>query len=204
MVELAIQLLGSLVYRTYQALKKDPDFIHTICQDSSNPDPLFSLNYYVGERQDILSLMKQERREKEEYQFSLLNIEPYTNRGGNPVNFDLALTGSVSQEKYTEEEEKEFFIHLLRPVYTEFMQQLTLSSYCCIPQGVYPSHNYYEIYSTGENGGFLLERYGERTEAIEIHQLKLPLKSSYTTEEREIIGFESRVIRVGNNQKEYI
>lgn len=202
-------IIGSLVYRTREALNKNAKFLHDIQNyafvDNCMVDGRFSLWHYPGTMNEIsnvlLNLDKHINGNLLKFP-SFLNFQNIKQDKGSEtiIHYNLAIVAPVLSEWLTEEREYQTFELVLRPIYEEFIRQVSMSGFFNIDYGT-PQHTYYEVFTTGDSSGVMLERYGDNMDAIELHDLRLELKPRFCHEEtikREnklvINGFETLLI----------
>lgn len=183
------KIMGSLVYRTREALNTNMRFINKAKEYEFAPDCFigdkFSFWHYPGTQNEISTALISHNRisEGRKLKFpSLFNFQPIRQRRDGDsitVYYNLAFVAPVVSKWFTEEREREVFDPILRPVYETFMDQVNKSGYFIRDYGMYPPHNYLEVFTTGENGGELVNRYSEHIDAIEIHDMGLLLRKCY-------------------------
>lgn len=179
-------IIGSLVYRTREALNKNEKFMRNIQRysfvDNCVVNGKLNLWHYPGTMNEIADVLLQlgKHRKGGYVKFpSVLNFQNIKQeKGGETIlHYNLAIVGSVRSEWLTEERESQTFDLVLRPVYDEFLKQISMSGYFNIDYGT-PPHTCYEVFTTGDSNGVMLERYGDNIDAIELHDLRLELKPS--------------------------
>ncbi len=159
-------IIGSLVWRTREALNRNAAFLDALAGYYYAPNCLvdgkFGFWHFPGTQAEPAVLNFQSIRQQ---------------RKGDAVtlNYNLAIAGSVKSTWTTREREAELFEKVLRPVYDEFMRQAALSGYFLTDYGL-PPHDYYEVFTTGGNAAQIKDLYGEHVDAIELHNLSLVLK----------------------------
>lgn len=206
-----IKIIGSLVYRTRQALNDNKEFLVRLKSYEYAPNCLidgkFSFWHYPGTPNEISNVLikigNQPNGIRLKYP-SVFNFQPVRQEKSSnhtTMYFNLAFVGLVLSEWLTEQREAEVFDKLLRPVYDEFMKQIVRSGYFQLGYG-FPSHQYYEVFTTGNNSGVLLERYGDYIDAIELHNLKLTLNKSLC--EKDLIKMEKEYSLVTENYIEIL
>ena len=180
-------IIGALVYRTRQALGSDPHFLEALSSYyyASNclVDGKFLLWHFPGTQPEISSVLLKlgQHPNGGRLKFpSVLNFQSIRqNKKGldTTIYFNLAIVGSVLREWTTQTREIEVFVKVLRPIYEEFMRQVVSCGYFRIGYGN-PSHQYYEVFTTGGNQSKIMSMYGDHIDAIEIHDLELTLASN--------------------------
>lgn len=197
-----IKVIGSLVYRTRESLRKDKKFLSGL-KGYTYANSLISDNinlwYYPGTHQEIknvlLTLDKHKEGKKSKFPglFNFMAVKQTIAGLNRSMVFNLAFVAPVNSEWTTEQREAEVFERVLRPIYQEFINQVIKSGYFKIGYGT-PSHTYYEVYTTGNNGGELIKQYGDHIDAIELHNLQLILKDCYTPEIIEKIEKDNQLL----------
>ena len=178
-------IIGSLVWRTREALNRNAAFLDALAGYYYAPNCLvdgkFGFWHFPGTQAEISAVLL---KLGEAVNGSMLKFPAVLNfqsirqqRKGDAVtlNYNLAIAGSVKSTWTTREREAELFERVLRPVYDEFMRQAALSGYFLTDYGL-PPHDYYEVFTTGGNAAQIKDLYGEHVDAIELHNLSLVLK----------------------------
>jgi hypothetical protein len=126
---------------------------------------------------------------------SIFNFQSVKQERGSEttLHYNLAIVAPVRSEWLTQERDEQTFELVLRPIYEEFLRQITLSGYFNLDYGT-PPHTCYEVFTTGDNSGIMLERYGDNMDAIELHDLRLELRNSC---QKETIKRESKMVLKG-------
>lgn len=185
------RIIGSLTYRTREALRNNKEFIENLKKYKFSPncfiDNEFSLWHYPGAPQEI-SLVQNDLNKAvingesgSKYKFpSIFNfqsIRQHKEFDNNIIYYQLAFVARVESIWLTQTREAQTFDLLLRPVYLEFFNQIKKSGYFHLDYEI--THDYYEIITTGEDKSKLIkDRYGDYIDAIEIHNLALKLKDT--------------------------
>lgn len=201
-------IIGSLVYRTRENLNKDSKFLSNLRKyafvDNCISNGKLNLWHYPGTMNEISNVLLQLNKHRKGgfLKFpSVLNFQNIKQDRGNTtvLHYNLAIVAPVLSEWLTEERESQAFELLLRPIYEEFLRQITLSGYFNLDYGT-PSHTCYEVFTTGDSSGVMLERYGDNIDAIELHDLSLELKlndckhSKISEENKKVLqGFENLI-----------
>lgn len=181
------KLMGMLVYRTREALGRDRAFLAGLQEYVFSPNCLvdgrFLFWHYPGTPNEISNVLLAigEHINGVRLKFpAILNYQPIRQRHVRETTtlyYNLAIVGSVDKDWTTEQREVQVFDLLLRPIYREFMRQIEISGYFSTGYGV-PSHDYYEVFTTGGNSAEMSARYGDYVDAIELHGLELKPKST--------------------------
>lgn len=185
-----IKIIGSIVYKTREALRANQDFIDGL---SGNPfylnffkEGLFSLWHFPGTPNELsesfLEIGKGVDGSKDKFPalFNFMPVEQNYSRvnGDNRTSFiyNLAFVGQTLSKWPTEVREELVFDPLLRPMCDEFFNQLYQSRYFDTDFG-FIQHRRYEVFTTGNKMDERIQgRYGDYLDAIEIHKLQLILK----------------------------
>lgn len=178
-----IKVIGSIVYRTREALRRNVDFINNVSRyayvkNCFSPD--FNLWHMPGTPNELAETMRlaDSAVDGGRSKFpALLNFMPITQDKDilTTCTYNLAFVAPVDSGWTTEKREYEVFDPLLRPVYYEFMNQIKISGYFQTDYTI--PHRVYEVFTTGNNQDEHIKgRYGDYMDAIEIHSLKLTLK----------------------------
>lgn len=178
-------IIGSLVYRTREALNKNKQFIDQLAGYYYSPNCLINdkmnLWHFPGTHNEISNvLLKLGEAVNGSYlKFpAILNFHSIRQRIEGTeieVHYNLAIVGSVKSTWTTQERESQLFRHLLRPIYEEFINQVNMYRYFNLGYGA-PSHDYYEVFTTGGNSAQIKDMYGEYVDAIELHDLTIKIK----------------------------
>lgn len=191
------KIIGSLIYRVREALRKDDAFLSGLDRYDYKPslfhDGKFNFWHYPGTQNEISGTLITLGKGIDggcDFKYpGLFNFNPVKQiKNGNDLTmlFNLAIVSPVLSEWLTQEREEQVFIPLLRPVYKELIRQIIISKYFILDFGI-PKHEYYEVYTTGDTEGKLIERYGDHIDAIEIHNLALTLKNICDNQYRKIV-----------------
>lgn len=178
-------IIGSLVYRTREALNKNKQFIDQLAGYYYSPNCLINdkmnLWHFPGTHNEISNvLLKLGEAVNGSYlKFpAILNFQSIrqSRQGASiEVHYNLAIVGSVKNTWTTQERESQLFRLLLRPIYEEFINQVNIYQCFNLGYGI-PSHDYYEVFTTGGNSAQIKDMYGEYVDAIELHDLTVNIK----------------------------
>ena len=199
------KIIGSIVYRTRESLNRDSDFIGKLgsyyysrnCYVKNS----FTLWHYPGTNNEISNILLEigQHRNGSYLKFpAILNFQPVRQekRGNSTTLFyNLAIVGSVNPKWTTEQREHEVFEKLLRPIYSSFMNEIQRCGYFNFGYGL-PSHSYYEVFTTGDATGGIIEKYGDAIDAIEIHNLSLEVKQICNRDIAKIDNENSNVTQI--------
>lgn len=182
----ANHIIGSIVYRTREALNNDKTFLDNfskwVLMDNCTTNGRVNLWHYPGTMNEIsdilLNLTKSQKGQRLKFP-SVLNFQNVRQEMGEEhiLHYNLAIVAPVLVDWLTDERDAQTHELVLRPIYEEFMRQIKMSGYFNLSYGS-PQHTCYEVYTTGESSGEMLERYGDSIDAIELHDLSLELKPS--------------------------
>lgn len=203
MIISANKIIGSLVYRTRNALQGKNLFMQHLREyaysESCISDGKLKFIHFPGTHQEIadnlLRLAPAQLGGNNRFP-ALFNFNTiHQRRDGDSITvyYNLAFVAPVHSDWITERREVEVFEKILRPLYEEFMVQLKKSGYFFLGYGKYPPHDYYEVFTTDKNGGELIDRYGDNIDAIEVHNLVLTLED-LCDEQLEIIEKENNLL----------
>lgn len=183
------RLVGAAVYRTRKALNANAAFMKAVAgyEFASNClyDDAFHMWHFPGTHAEISGVMHQLSKtiEGNKKKFPcVMNFLPVaetvTNpgRGGNliQIRLNLAICAITSSEWGSQMRELRVFDTVLRPMYGEFIRQISRLPYIQHGYGM-PAHTKYEIFTTGASKGQIIDRYDEHIDAIEIVNLLLTL-----------------------------
>lgn len=181
----ANKIIGALIYRTRKSLNENAVFLKNLSSYYFAPnciiDGKFNLWHYPGTPNEIsnslLSIGKATNGKLLKFPsfFNFQTIKQTKYKQTVTINYNLAIVGSVLNDWRTQTREDQVFDKLLRPIYDEFIKQIVSCGWFNIDLPI-PSHTYYEVFTTGNNQGVLLDRYGGYVDAIELHNLSLNLK----------------------------
>lgn len=181
-----IAVVGSLVYRTREALNADPDFLAGL-DDYPFLDVrdggLVGFWHYPGTQSEIGNILNAASEVTAQWQYpSLMDLQPVRQQRAarhTALRLNLVFAAPVAGQWTTEERERLVFEPLLRPLYREFMRQVARSGYFVADSYDDPfPHELYENFATGGDDGVIMERYGSYLSAIEVHNLELKLSNS--------------------------
>jgi hypothetical protein len=196
--------MGSLVYRTREALRNNAKFLAALEEYPFTPDCFidgkFSLWHYPGTHDEISGALLHIKESQWKFP-SLLNFqevkEDVTAGKGDVYHYKLAFAALTVSEWLTEQRERYIFDLLLIPVYIEFMKQLKKSRYFVLSLQEFntmPNHVRYKVFTTGKSSEGIIDMYGDYADALEIHNLTLQTKSCFTNEELQQIEKENDLV----------
>lgn len=199
-----IKIIGSLVYKTREALRKNNRFLDGLSVYKYAPtlfkNDLFSFWHLPGTPEEISRNLVQIGQAvygcKDKFP-SVLNFQPIEQRYSGQdrqLTYNLAFVAPTFSEWTTEEREHYLFEPILRPIVDEFFTQITKSGYFNLPYGIIP-HTRYEVYTTGSNADEQIKgRYGDYMDAIELHSLNLTLRKNLCQKDFDKIEEENKLI----------
>lgn len=185
-----IKLIGSVVYKTREALRSNPVFIDGLSSNQFRHNFFkngeFNLWHFPGTPNELsesfLSIGKAVDGSLDKFPalFNFMPVEQSYTRvnSGNRITltYNLAFVSPTKSVWTTEQRESYVFDPLLRPVCNEFFNQLNESGYFDTDFG-FVQHRRFEVFTTGNLQDERIEgRYGDYMDAIEIHSLNLILK----------------------------
>jgi hypothetical protein len=203
------RIMGSIVYRTREALNGDAEFLGFVREYAYSPNLFagdrFNLWHYPGTRNEICNALKEvnDPRFKFPAVLNFQNIQQRVEADYSTIYYNVAIIAPVLSTWLTQEREAEVFDHVLRPVYREFMRQVAGSGYFLLPDGEIPRTVYevfgtgdtrsgyfllpagevprtmYEVFTTGGGKASLVESYGDYVDALEVHGLALRPRPCY-------------------------
>ena len=200
-----IAVVGSLVYRTREALNANPAFLLGLAGYpflDTRQGCGIGFWHYPGTQGEISGILNAASEITSQWQYpSLMDLQPVRQRrtaGHTALRLNLVFAAPVAGQWTTEERERLVFDPLLRPLYREFMRQVDRSGYF-IPDGYddpYP-HEMYENFATGGDDGVIMERYGNYLSAIEVHNLELKLSNELCDDQVGRILCENALVGAG-------
>lgn len=194
----ANKIVGSLVYRTGIDINANRSVFDTINSYEFAPSFIESdrinFSHLPGTPNEIsnifIEISKHPKGKYLKYP-SLLNFQPIEQRiekNSTIIYLNLAFVAPVKSEWTTSQREIEVFDKVLRPLYASFMSQVAKCRYFELGFGMIP-HDKFEVFTTGDNSGSLLNRYGDYIDAIEVHNLRLRVKQ-LCDKDIDIINYE--------------
>ena len=195
--------MGSIVYRTREALNRNKTFLTGLngyrYADSCFLGDRFQLWHYPGTHSEISAVLRTLGTDTILSSQKFPGLLTYQNirqdRSGLSVtiHYNLALVAPVLKDWSTETREVQAFDMVLRPMYREFLNQIILSGYFDMGYGT-PQHAYYEVFTTGESGEKVMDQYGDYLDAVELHGLRLTLKDTLCKRHYLIIEDENKKV----------
>ncbi len=202
----ANRLVGAVVYRTRKALSMNYEFIKALAAYNYAPNCLyggkFHLWHYPGTHGEIARIMAKlsETTQGSVRKFpcimNFLPVAETVSGSGSDVlqvKLNLAICATTSSEWLTQEREVLVFDTVLRPIYSELINQLSRTPYLLNGYGT-PPHTKTEIYTTGANAGQVHDRYNEHIDAIEISNLTLTINQAACDEMYSQMADESKSV----------
>lgn len=194
-----IRIIGSLVYRTREALRGNNSFINGLNNYEYKPDCFydgeFSLWHFPGTSNEIsntlLALDKAGKSLKYPSVLNFMQVEQNIANESHTLSFNLAIVARTNSEWVTDKRDKQDFDCVLRPVYEELINQVKKYPYFLKDYEI--QRRVFEVFTTGEEQGMLLKRYGDYIDAIEIHGLKVNVKE-LCKRDIEIINNENDLV----------
>jgi hypothetical protein len=210
----ANKIIGSLVYRTREALNTNPAFLagaHSYLdalQEATGkgyalfaPDGKIQLWHYCGTAEEIATyFLKMQDTTLSRYKFpAVFNYQS--------VREDFGLKGNISAKTYnlafvaptnpnwgTPTREKEVRDKLLVHIYNEFMRQIRKSRYFLTPMsGV--AHASYWVPTTGERVTKVLDYlYSDFMDAIQIVNLRLQVYDTVCSKDEDLLNRENNSV----------
>lgn len=199
----ANKIIGSLVYDARESLRNDDSFLSGLSvydfKESCFANGEFNLWHYPATHNELSNILSQLGQSPKQIKYpAVFNLNPIRqDRVGSDITiyFNLAIIAPVSSEWLTQEREEQVFIPLLRPIYNSLIEQTKKKGYI-LSRG-FPQHRYYEVFTTGDTGGVLMERYGDFLDAIELQNLTLTI-GKLCDKDLERIEEENRLVTENN------
>lgn len=178
-----IKLIGSLVYKTRQALNTDSSFMQSVrdyrFSEECMIDGKLQLWHLPGTPNELFEWMVAVSKKGNNKRFpAILNFQPVKQEYGDRTifHYNLAIIAPTKKEWTTGVREEEVFNLILRPIYRELLNQINLSGYVVTDFGKV-SHSIHEVYTTGNKIDELIKgRFDSHVDAIEIQDLTLTLR----------------------------
>jgi len=178
------RLVGATVYRTRKALNADPAFMQALADYKYRPnclyDDTFHMWHYPGTHMEIAEVITklgktiQGGRVKFPCIMNFLPVTQQVSGDTTQIRLNLAICTVTDHEWLTPMRELKVFDTVLRPIYREFIKQISRSPYLQNGYGE-PQHTMTELFTTGQNAGQVSARYGGHLDAIEVANLLLTL-----------------------------
>ena len=200
------KIIGSLVYRTREALDENDEFKEGLLKypyhDNCLFDDHFHLWHFVGTHTEIANTLNKVQgvnahKVKFPAIFDFVPVREDISGQSRDITLNVAIAGIITNEDGTETREDNTHIPLLRPIYHEFMRQVKMSGYFKLDQGIsiwtagsYHRHTKYDVFTTGSTSSFT-ERYGYYIDAIEIQELRLSIKQTLCDKDFQLIEEEN-------------
>lgn len=183
-----IDIIGSLVYRTREALNKNTDFLVKIKNyryyDLISDNGQFQLWHYPGTAEEI----SQRYMQMQDLESSFLKYPAVFNyqnilqqsgitQGCEDVFFNLAFVAPTCNDWGTETRKDKVFKLVLYDIYEEFFKQIKRCKHILSTMGDIVRKKY-DVYTTGQSVSKILEfQYCDYMDAIQIINLRLSIKN---------------------------
>ena len=188
------EIMGSLIYRTSQALNKNKKFIDAIKEYHFWPTIVnngkFNLWHFPGTQQEISQVFKSLGNNsihgsKLKYpailSFQGIYEEHEFTPGITLKRYNLAIVAPVSSEWTTQKREEQVYKLVLRPIEEELIRQIESSKYFHTPIGRFPYVSAY-IPTTGNALNSVMKvQYGDFIDAIEFPNFTLKAMNNICT-----------------------
>ena len=184
------KIIGSAVYRTREMLNKDQSFIDGLSKYNFSGDCLFDdkfhLWYYPGTPEEISGILNQLNKitEGQKLKFpAVFNYNTFKQTKtdkGTIVSLNLAIVARTFTEWTTGERDDKVFDTVLRPVYEALVKSLKRPYIRWDDGFINPTHDYYEVFTTGQNK--------------ELHNLRLVISESDCERYKEEIEREHNLV----------
>lgn len=201
------EIMGSLIYRTSQALNKNQKFIDAIKKYRYWPaivnDDKFHLWHFPGTQQEISQSFQELGKDsingsKLKYpailSFQGIYEEHEFTQGVTLKRYNLAIVAPVLSDWTTQQREEQVYKLVLRPIEEELIRQIESCEYLQTPVGRFPYVSAY-IPTTGNALNSVMKvQYGDFIDAIEFPNFTLKaLNSVCTTMSNKIIDESKKV-----------
>lgn len=201
------EIMGSLVYKTSQALNKNQKFMDAIKKyrywAAIVNDDKFHLWHFPGTQQEISQSFQILSKDsingiKLKYPAILSFQGIYEEHEFTPgiilKRYNLAIVAPVLSEWTTQEREEQVYKLVLRPIEEELIRQIESCKYFHTPVGRFPYVSVY-IPTTGKNLSSVMKvQYGDFIDAIELPNFTLKSISSICTNMSNKIIDESKKV----------
>ncbi|SHF49893.1 hypothetical protein [Dysgonomonas macrotermitis] len=198
------KIIGSAVYRTKETLNKNKSFIDGLSKYAYVDDCLFDdefhLWYYPGTPDEISTILNQLNNipEGQKLKFpAIINYNTFKQvktDTGTSVYLSIAIVARTFSEWTTGGRDNKVFDPVLRPVYEAFIKSLKRRYVSWGDGFIKPSHDYFEVFTTGQNKEVVENRYTDHLDVIELHNLKLIINESDCESYKEEIELENKLV----------
>lgn len=207
MIASSNEIMGSLIYRTSQALNKNRKFLNDIkgyrYWQSIVNDGKFHLWHFPGTMQEISQAFKSLSKDsingsKLKYPAILSYQGVYEEhnfiQGITLKRYNLAIVAPVLSEWTTQKREEQVYKLVLRPIEEELIRQIEVCEYLQTPVGKFPYVSAY-IPTTGNALNSVMKmQYGDFIDAIEFPNFTLKAMSEICTTTSNKIVEESEKV----------
>lgn len=210
------EMIGSLVYRTQEALNQNKSFIENLktyyFAQNCLINESFKLWHFPASKPEIENaLTKITQNENEEYVKlpAILNFQSilqHKKGKDSTIIYNIAIAGSALKDWKTYDREKEIFNKILRPIHAELINQIITSGWFQLDYNS-PAYDYYEVFTSNGNVA-KIGSYGECIDAIELCNLTLKCKEltlnqieNITTEYNLVTQNIENIINTSNLQQ---
>lgn len=180
------EIMGSLIFRTAQALNKNILFIEALKNyrfcDSIINDGTFHLWHFPGTQQEISQIFKTLGKDSINghqlkfpaiLSFQGIQEEHDFTPGITVKRYNLAIVSQVLQEWTTQEREEQAYKLVMRQIEEELIKQVSSCQYLHTPVGQFPYQSAY-IPTTGNALNSVMQvQYGDFMDAIELPNFTL-------------------------------
>lgn len=200
-------IMGSLIFRTAQALNKNQKFMSAIKTYKYWPsivdNDTFHLWHFPGTQQEISSVFQELGRDsingsKLKYP-AILSFQGIYERKGvtqglTIKQYNLAIVSLVDSKWTTQERENQVYKLVLQPIEEEFIRQVEKCEYLHSPMGDYQYDRIY-IPTTGDALNSVTKtKYGDFIDAIDLPNFTLKALNNICTAKSDKIIEESRKV----------
>lgn len=201
------EIIGSLVYRTSEALNRNREFMADIKKYRFYPalvnNGKFHLWHFPGTSEEISGVFKTlsgNTMHGSKLKFpAILNFqgvfeEHGFSEGVTLKRYNLAIVSPVLSEWTTQQREAEAYKLVLRPIEEEFIRQIASCGYFQTPVGKYPYMGVY-IPTTGKALNSIMKiQYGDFMDAVELPNFSLKVLDGICTAKSGMIIEESKKV----------
>lgn len=176
----ANQLLGSLIYRTREALKKDKRFIKNLRSSPYGENYFlngeFNIMYYPGTISEIKNILfdldKSVAMRSHKYPafFSYMSVEESFDKY-RTLTYNISIVGLTDKDWKTEQRELFVFDPVLRPIYETFINQI--KTHQAVVRYFESFYRKYEVFTTGSIAEKLIVEYPDWIDAIDLRNLTI-------------------------------
>jgi hypothetical protein len=200
-----VHLIGSLVYRTREALNKNPRFLEQIREykfyDSITQDGKTQLWHYPGTTEEISNtFLNFDDFKSCKFKFpSVFNYQGTKQRKGDKLGittiwFNLVFVVPVDSGWTTGEQDDQVFNLVLRDICSEFFNQIKQSRYFQLSMNG-PTYELHDVYLNDEKTAESVQRlYNDYMAGIQVASLQLPVIDTICEKDLLLIEEENKKV----------